>query len=93
VNSCQYIGSLGPRKKLERMLNDLKAEGIELNQEQLAKIYGPVGLDLGSETAEEIALAITAEIKKVLSAGSGYSLRQKQLPIHQLQKENSIIDL
>jgi xanthine dehydrogenase accessory factor len=93
VKSCQYIGSLGPRKKLERMLSDLKAEGIQLNHEQLSKIYGPVGLDLGSETAEEIALAITAEIKKVLSAGSGLSLRQKQEPIHQLQKENSIIDL
>lgn len=88
-----YIGSLGPKKKLERMFADLKTEGIRLNQQQISKIYGPVGLDLGAETAEEIALAVTAEIKMVLSGNSGHSLRQKLEPIHHHQNENSIIDL
>ena len=90
---CRYIGSLGPKKKLERMIADLKKEGVNLTKAQLDKIYGPVGLDLGAETAEEIALSVTAEIKKVLSDNSGLSLRDKQTPIHQHVHENLIIEL
>jgi xanthine dehydrogenase accessory factor len=91
--TCRYIGSLGPKKKLERMIADLEAEGIRLDPDQLNRIFGPVGLDLGSETAEEIALSITAEIKKVLSGRTGMALRDKQNPIHQQILENSIIEL
>lgn len=88
---CQYIGSLGPRKKLERMINDLGDQGMALTAAQQNKIFGPVGLDLGAETAEEIALSVIAEIKKVLTAKTGLSLREKQYPIHDGQARSSII--
>jgi len=81
-HDCPYIGSLGPRKKLERMITELKEEGIILSPDQTARVFGPVGLDLGAETAEEIALSIAAEIKKVTSGKSGSSLREKEAPIH-----------
>ena len=90
---CRYIGSLGPKKKLERMIADLKEQGVMLTRAQLAKIYGPVGLDLGAETAEEIALSVSAEIKKVLTENTGLSLRDKQTPIHQHAHEKVIIEL
>jgi len=88
-----YIGSLGPRKKLERMIDEMKEEGIRISSAQLNKIFGPVGLDLGAETAEEIALSVAAEIKKVLTGTSGLSLRDKQEPIHQHRLDKSIIDI
>jgi xanthine dehydrogenase accessory factor len=88
-----YIGSLGPKKKLERMINEMKGEGIRLSTAQLDRIFGPVGLDLGAETAEEIALSVAAEIKKVLAETSGLSLRDKQEPIHQHRLDKTIIDL
>ncbi|HYW36474.1 MAG TPA: XdhC family protein, partial [Balneolaceae bacterium] len=53
-----YIGILGPNKKYQRMLDDLKAEGITLSDEQYDKIYAPVGLQLGAETPAEIGLSI-----------------------------------
>jgi xanthine dehydrogenase accessory factor len=90
---CRYIGSLGPKKKLERMITELRDNGLNISKAQLDKIFGPVGLDIGAETAEEIALSIAAEIKKVLAKQSGLSLRDKQQPIHQHVMENSIIDL
>lgn len=77
-----YIGVLGPQKKLIRMLEDMKSEGIEPTEEQLGRIYGPVGLELGAETAEEIALSIIAEIKAVMAGKTGQSLRQKEDVIH-----------
>lgn len=80
---CNYIGVLGPGKKMERMLQELSAEtGITIDESMRSKIYGPTGLDIGAETAEEIALSVMAEIKMVLSAKAGQSLREKEGPIH-----------
>jgi len=77
-----YIGMLGPKKKLDRMLGELEDEGLTITAEQLQNVYGPVGLDIGSESPEEIALSIVAEIKAVLSSRKGYSLKQKAVAIH-----------
>lgn len=80
-----YLGILGPKKKLERMLDELTAGGTAVSDEQRKNIYGPVGLDIGSEGADEIALSVMAEIKAVLSARKGYSLKYKPVSIHSAQ--------
>ncbi len=77
-----YIGMLGPKKKLDRMIKELQEEGMEITDAMLDKIYGPVGLEIGAETAEEIALSIIAEIQAVLHEKPGQSLRYKQDVIH-----------
>ncbi|KQB40073.1 XdhC family protein [Flavobacterium aquidurense] len=77
-----YIGILGPKSKLNRMFDDLLIEGIKVSEEQLEKIYGPVGLDIGAETSEEIALSVIAEIKAVISSKKGNSLKYKTGKIH-----------
>jgi xanthine/CO dehydrogenase XdhC/CoxF family maturation factor len=79
---------LGPRKKLVRMLDELKAEGIVPTPEQLTSVYGPVGLNIGAENAEEIALSIIAEIKAVIAGRAGESLRNSVDTIHpRVEKE------
>ncbi|MCF0051548.1 XdhC family protein [Dyadobacter sp. LJ53] len=82
LKDCIYIGALGPKKKLERMYDELRNEGIVVTDEQKSKIFGPVGLDVGAETSEEIALSVLAEIKAVLNGRTGISLREKPEPIH-----------
>jgi xanthine/CO dehydrogenase XdhC/CoxF family maturation factor len=77
-----YIGSLGPKKKLDRMLGELAEEGTVLTDAQRAIIHGPVGLDIGAETSEEIALSILTEIKAVLAGKSGQRLRFIEGEIH-----------
>jgi len=77
-----YLGVLGPKKKMDRMLGDLALEGIHPSHEQMNFVYGPVGLDIGAETAEEIALSIIAEIKAVYSGRNGQSLRLSDDVIH-----------
>ena len=75
--NCKYIGVLGPKKKLHKMFDDLNEKGIVINDEMMQNIYGPVGLDIGAETSEEIALSILAEIKAVFSQRQGSSLKER----------------
>lgn len=77
-----YIGLLGPATKKERLLHDLFNQGIALDDQQLNSIHGPTGLDLGAETASEIALSICAEIMSVLEGTQPQSLKLKPTPIH-----------
>jgi xanthine dehydrogenase accessory factor len=82
-----YLGMLGPKKKLERMLAELAERGFVMNDVMLSKVHGPVGLDIGAETAEEIALAILAEIKTVMSDHSAKFLKNKKASIHDKEIE------
>ena len=81
--NCHFIGVLGPKKKLQKMLDDLTGKGIKIDGEALKRIYGPVGLDIGAETPEEIALSILAEIKAVFSKRNGASLKERIIEIHE----------
>jgi xanthine/CO dehydrogenase XdhC/CoxF family maturation factor len=81
--SCHFIGVLGPKKKLQRMLDDLTGKGVKINGDALNRIYGPAGLDIGAETSEEIALSILAEIKAVFSNRKGASLKERIIEIHE----------
>lgn len=72
-----YVASLGPKKRLQRMLDELQDEGMDLTNEQLNSIYGPAGIDIGSENSDEIALSIIAEIQAVLNKRIVSSLRDK----------------
>lgn len=80
---ARYTAMLGPKKKLQRMLDELEEEGAGLSAESLATIHSPAGLDIGAETSEEIALSIIAEIKAVLHERNGASLRSKKVAIHE----------
>ena len=80
--NCKYIGALGPKKKLHKMFNDLNDKGIIISKEMMNSIYGPVGLDIGAETSEEIALSVLSEIKAVFSQREGSSLKERTTEIH-----------
>lgn len=74
----RYIGVLGPRQRTERMLARL---GVESSIDR-SRIYGPVGLDIGTDGAEQVALAVVAEILAVKSGRRPQSLRDRSAPIH-----------
>jgi xanthine dehydrogenase accessory factor len=76
-----YIGILGPKRKTDKLIHRLEEKGIRVFRDAL---YAPIGLDLGAETSEEIALSIFAEIAAVLRKKPAGSLRDKQGPIHEV---------
>ena len=71
-----YIGAIGSRKTNQNRFDALRAEGF--TDEQLAKVHGPIGLDLGSRGAEETALGILAEVTAVRFGGTAASKREAQ---------------
>lgn len=82
-----YIGILGPRKRFDKMLEEFKRDGFELTDEQMQRIHSPIGLDIGAEAPDEIALAIVAEIQSKFANRSGGFLKERSGPIHQRQQE------
>ncbi|HBB35243.1 MAG TPA: xanthine dehydrogenase [Cyanobacteria bacterium UBA8803] len=81
-SSVKYLGILGPKNRTEKLLQDLKEQGTIPTEQQLQRLYSPVGLAIGADTPEEIALSIVAEIQAVLAHRSGGSLRNQPGPIH-----------
>lgn len=77
-----YIGSLGPWSRAEQLLRDILRRRRELGYLELDRFHGPVGLDIGADSPEEIALSILAEIRAVLSSRAGGMLRYRVGPIH-----------
>jgi xanthine dehydrogenase accessory factor len=68
-----YIGMIGSRRRVRATFVQLLEDGIA--RARLDTIHAPVGLDIGAETPEEIAVAVAAELVKVRRGGSGASLR------------------
>lgn len=85
----KYIGLLGPRKRTEKLLRQLAVDGATLTGEQLARLHAPVGLDIGAETSEQIALAIVAEIQAALTDRYGGMLKSRERPIHREAEDSS----
>ncbi len=77
-----YLGQLGPRVRTDRILDELKADGLALDAGALAKLHAPVGLDLGGSTPETVALAILAELETRLNGRAPGHLRDRPGPIH-----------
>jgi xanthine dehydrogenase accessory factor len=70
-SECFYIGALGSKRTHAQRLERFKAKGF--TQRQLARIHAPIGLEIGARGAAEIAVAIAAEMTKVLRLGSEVS--------------------
>jgi xanthine dehydrogenase accessory factor len=76
ATDVHYIGLLGSRKRGRAILDLLREQGVE--EQQLRRIRVPIGLDVGAQTAPEIALSILAEILAVRKGRPGGALSETQ---------------
>lgn len=82
---ARYVGLLGPKMRAERLLNQLRKAGFSFTEQQLARLYTPIGIDIGAESPEEIAIAILGEIQAVLRNRHAGFLKNSSRPIHDAQ--------
>ena len=83
-----YIGILGPRKRFDKMQEEFSSQNIQLAPADLLRIHSPIGLDIGAEAPDEIAVSIIAEIQSKFSNRSGGFLKYNSGPIHQRDPRN-----
>ncbi|MND88285.1 putative xanthine dehydrogenase subunit A [compost metagenome] len=77
-HQCFYVGQLGPRERTERLLLEMGAPAVCADQ-----LHFPVGLDIGAESPEGVALSIMAEVTACLNHREGHSLRMRNTAIHE----------
>ena len=77
VSRAQYIGVLGPARRTHELLGEL---GRRADDDP--RLHAPIGLDVGAETPEQIALAIVGEVQAVQRRRAGGKLRSRTRPLH-----------
>lgn len=82
-SSAPYIGVLGPLSRRNRILDGLRSEGMIITECQLEHLYNPIGLDIGAQSPEEIAISIIAEILAIKNGYPGGFLKDSEF-IHQV---------
>jgi len=83
-SKASYVGMIGSPSKVKRIFRELRQEGIV--SEVLAQVHAPIGLDIGADTPDEIALSIAAELVRIRKGGTGASLNT----IHHLLEEEEV---
>lgn len=84
-----YVGALGPKMRTEQMLRELSEKGFRLTEAHRRRLHSPIGLDLGAEQSEEIALAVLGEVLACFSNRAGNSLRLRAGEIHAREGERA----
>ena len=84
-SKATYIGMIGSPSKVKNIFKTLLKEGV--STEQLAQVHAPIGLNLGAETPDEIALSIAAEMLMLRKNGTGAPLKT----LHHLIQEEAVV--
>lgn len=78
---ARYVGMIGSKRKIKLIFDDLLADGI--SSEALARVYAPVGIDIGSQTVPEIAVSILSEMIAYRNLGGRVPGRDASVPVGQ----------
>ncbi len=74
----RYLGILGPNKRTLQLMSDAGFDDSDI----CARLHGPMGLDIGADGPEQVALAVIAEIQATLNSREGGTLRTRDGSIH-----------
>lgn len=85
ASEAAYVGLLGPRSRLEKLAGMARSSGRALGSEALSRVRSPVGLALGAETPEEVAVSILGEMLAVERGFEGGFLSGRQASLHRRQ--------
>jgi xanthine dehydrogenase accessory factor len=81
ASNALYIGVLGPRARAERMLADMRAAGDAVADGD--RLFAPIGMDIGGDGPDAIALSVIAEVSAVTSGRRGGHLRDRRGSLHE----------
>ena len=85
-----YVGAMGSRRTHDRRLEALRAV---VDEQTLARLHSPIGLDIGASSPQETAVSILAEVIAARTDSTGASLRSLEGPIHRLKGEHAPVGI
>jgi xanthine/CO dehydrogenase XdhC/CoxF family maturation factor len=85
-----YVGVLGPTARFERLLSGLRADGWVADATALARVRSPIGLALGAETPEEIAISILGEMLALQRGFDGGFLTGRRVSLHRVPENSAL---
>jgi xanthine dehydrogenase accessory factor len=68
-----YVGMIGSRRKVLKVYDELRQQGVR--SESLSQVHAPIGIDIGADSPDEIAISVLAEVLAVLRKRSGKSMK------------------
>ena len=77
-----YIGILGPQKRYDKLRAEIQSNGSAVKDEAFSRVHAPIGLDIGAEAPDEIAVSIISEVKAFFAKRSAGFLKDRMVPIH-----------
>lgn len=80
--STGYVGILGPKRRIGKLVMSLHRQGTQLGSAEVERLRSPIGLDIGARSPEEIAVSILAEIIAYQRGRSGQPLHHRTQAIH-----------
>jgi xanthine dehydrogenase accessory factor len=89
-SQASYIGLLGPRSRFRRLLAELEAEGFVTAASSLSRVRSPVGLALGAETPQEIALSVLGEMLALQRGFDGGFLDGCETSLHRSPETSAV---
>jgi xanthine/CO dehydrogenase XdhC/CoxF family maturation factor len=90
ASEAPYVGVLGPRSRSEKLLRALREQGVTPDRAELARVRSPVGLALGAETPEEIAVSILGEILALQRGFGGGFLAGREASLHRPDDKSAL---
>ncbi len=82
-SAAPYVGVMGPAERFQDIRHGLEDDGIRLSDDDLARVYAPIGLNLGGGDPLEIAHSVIAEVLATANGRDGGHLRDVPGPIHE----------
>jgi xanthine/CO dehydrogenase XdhC/CoxF family maturation factor len=90
-SNAAYIGVLGPRSRYQKLLAGLAASGYIPSASSLSRVHSPVGLSVGAETPEEVAVSILGEILAIRRGFEGGFLSGSTSSLHRPDDKRFVI--
>jgi xanthine/CO dehydrogenase XdhC/CoxF family maturation factor len=84
TSPAPYVGVLGPRSRFDKLRRALQTDGVVLDAAASARVHSPVGLAIGADTPEEIALSILGEIVALQRGFDGGFLTGREASLHRV---------
>jgi xanthine/CO dehydrogenase XdhC/CoxF family maturation factor len=89
-SDASYVGVLGPRTRFQKLTSALEAEGWIVDAASLSHVRSPIGLAIGAETPEEIALSILGEVLALQRGFGGGVLAGRTASLHRARSTSAL---